>query len=1063
MKRRAGILGMAQGCWGLLLSVLFCSAAPCFAQVGTASVAGIVEDVTGARVGGAQVRLMNAATGAENDATTNRYGVFVLPGVIPGGYVLEVLKPGFATERFEGITLNIGDSKQFLIRMSLSAVRQTVTVNAAGLTLNTTNGAIGTVVDRRFVQNMPLNGRSLQGLITMTPGVTTESPQSAGLGDYSINGQRPDTNSYIVDGVSGNLGTGRILGPRKVPGSGNDAATTALGTTQSIVPLDALGEFQVLNSSYSAEYGRALGSQFILLTRSGTNQLHGEVYDYQRNSVLDAFDWFTQFNSLYNVDLSFHQDDFGGVIGGPVTLSRHHSGKSKTFFAASHETIIVFQPSAPLVEFTPNFRLFYEEGPTVLRPILGRFPPPLCSGCGVVPPRNTAMYLDRAHLGAISLPSSLSSTSVRIDHNFSPRTSAFFRFGDTPSDSQAINLSSLSQLHMRTRTFMLGVNTQMASSRDNSFRFGYGATTTRMDTWIDPLYVAVGWPPVPPLGQSMGIPASYDSSRAEFYIRAPGIGESYIDTDHATESLRQWNLRDTYSLDLGRHFLSLGIDQRRVASGVTPPAVSVRSDYFSSDALLANSADDVAVTRAEPAKPVFNEFAAYAQDDWHVSRRFNLSLGLRWDVDPPPHGAHGRDATTLLGDLNAPATLRPAPRGTPLWHTSWSSFAPRLGAAWILNTHPGRTLVLRAGGGLFYGTDNRAAVAAFTGAGFSATNFSTDTPIPIPSQQFAFSVEPSGPFPNTITFAFPPHMGLPYTWQWNVSLEKALGRNQALTASYVGVAGRQLLDERIANVTGKNSELGDVGYFPRGLTSNYQGLELRFQRTISPGVQALAAYTWSHTLDYGSTDPRFPLTHGDSDFDVRQNFQAALVWNMRQLGGGWIRRGVLSGWGVDGRLFARTAFPITPLGNLLVDPITGEHYYSGTDFVRGRPLYLHGSQYPGGRAANGGPEATNPAFDLPTGASAGDAPRNMLRGFGDFQVNVALSKTFHIYNRLGTEFRAGAFNVTNHPDLGYVDPHLTDELFGQSTLMLNQSLSSTGPSYQQGAPRSLQFSVKLTF
>lgn len=1041
-----------------LLCAWLCFSASALAQVGTANIAGMVEDSTNARVVGASVKLINTQTGTENDSVTNQYGIFLLPDALPGNYTLQIAKAGFATAEFTGIALNIGDSKQFLIRMEISGLSQTVTVNAAGMTLNTTDGSIGTVVDHGLIQNLPLNGRSFQGLIEMTPGTVSQSPQAISAGDFSINGQRPESNAFLVDGVSADVGTGIPFGPHKVPGSGDEAATTALGTTQGIVPLDALQEFRVLSSSYSAEYGRTLGSQFTLLTRSGTDRFHGSVYDYLRNDIFDAADWFEMFN-IAGAGAPFHQEDFGGTLGGPVEIPGLYHGQDKTFFFATHETLIVFQPTAPLVQYVPD-SLLHEGVPAALKPVIASFPFPEQAVTGPVEPTGLAPFI----LNSLSLPASLGSTSLRLDHAFSPKISAFFRFGDTPSDAQSRDLSFLSQIHMRTRVFTLGSTAQLSPTTSNGFGFGYAETKSNLNATFNLDFNAGFNGPVSVnLGQDMGVPPSYGSSRAEVYIRIPDIGESYIDADNGESSLHQWNLRDTYSLQAGHHLFRLGIDQRHIVSEIVPPAVSVEADYFSRAAMLNNLADNVTVTKNEPATPVFNEFAAFAQDDWHVSKVLSLSLGLRWEIDPPPGEAHGKNAYTLLGSVEVPSTLRPASRGTPLWHTSWSNFAPRLGVAWIINNQPGQELVFRTGGGVFYGTDNRAAVNAFNGAGFSATAYSTNTPIPIPASQFDFSVNPSGPFNNTLAFAFPSHFQLPYTLQWNTSLEKAFGSNQTLTASYVGVSGHRLLHERILDIGSENPDLGDVGYFPGGLASNYQALQLRFQRSITPGLQMLTSYAWSHTLDYGSTDPRYPLTYGTSDFDVRHNLQAAFTWDTRRLSGGWIRGGVLSGWGADGRMFARTAFPVTPLGNLVSDPITGDHYYSGVDLMPGKPLYIYSSQYPGGRMLNGGPDATNPAFQLPRKATAGNAPRNTLRGFGDFQVNFAIRKNFHIYDRFGVQFRAETFNLFNHPDLGYVDPHLTDQLFGQSTLMLNQSFGSTGPLYQQGGPRSLQFFAKITF
>ncbi len=172
---------------------------------------------------------------------------------------------------------------------------------------------------------------------------------------------------------------------------------------------------------------------------------------------------------------------------------------------------------------------------------------------------------------------------------------------------------------------------------------------------------------------------------------------------------------------------------------------------------------------------------------------------------------------------------------------------------------------------------------------------------------------------------------------------------------------------------------------------------------------------------------------------------------------------VLGNWGVDGRLIARTAYPVSLLGNLFSDPVTGSRYYNGVDLIPNRPLYLFGPQYPGGRMINAGPSATNPAFALPENAAPGNAPRNFVRGFNALQANIAIRREMPIYDRLTIQLRAETFNVLNHPNFGYIDPSLSDRLFGRSTKMLNQSFGPTGSLYQQGGPRSIQFSFKMIF
>jgi hypothetical protein len=408
--------------------------------------------------------------------------------------------------------------------------------------------------------------------------------------------------------------------------------------------------------------------------------------------------------------------------------------------------------------------------------------------------------------------------------------------------------------------------------------------------------------------------------------------------------------------------------------------------------------------------------------------------------------------------------LQLAPRGTPLWHTTWSNFAPRLGAAWQVKNEPGRELIIRAGGGVFFDTALQSTLGAFHGIGFTSYAHFLNAPVPATPSQINFLSTVEAPYTNQQVFSFSPHLQLPYSWQWNIGVEQALGKNQSLTVSYVGANGRRLLGEQQRNVSAQNSNFGNVSYFPSGLTSSFASLQTEFQRAMSAGIEVLASYTWAHSFDYGSTDPFYPLVRGNSDLDIRQNLEAAISWTQPSP-----RHPLLSvktlyeGWGLDGRLIARTGFPVNLLGNFSFDPVTGRPYYSGVDLIPGRPLYVYGSQFPGSRMFNGGQNAVNPALALPEAPRPGDAPRNLLRGFPEVQGNFGLGQTYQLLDGLNMQLKIEGFNLFNHPNFGYIDPSFSDLLFGQSTKMLDQSFGNAGALYNQGGPRALQVSVKATF
>ena len=279
--------------------------------------------------------------------------------------------PGFSTAVSTPITLNVAQNAVLDFKMQVGSEDQTVNVDASGLTINTTDASVSTVIDRKFVENIPLNGRSFQDLISLTPGVVTQSPQAfsslGANGDFSVNGQRTESNYYMVDGVSANTSAGNAFGSASAANGGTVPGATALGTTQSLLSVDALQEFRVESSTYSAEYGRSPGGQFSFVTRSGTNDLHGSAFDYLRNNVFDANDWFNDYYGRPATAL--RQNDFGGTIGGRVLLPKLYNGKDKAFFFVSYEGLRVTQPQGATVQYVPDSTLRQAAAPA-LQPIV---------------------------------------------------------------------------------------------------------------------------------------------------------------------------------------------------------------------------------------------------------------------------------------------------------------------------------------------------------------------------------------------------------------------------------------------------------------------------------------------------------------------------------------------------------------------------------------------------------------------------------------------------------------------------------------------------------------------
>jgi hypothetical protein len=324
---------------------------------------------------------------------------------------------------------------------------------------------------------------------------------------------------------------------------------------------------------------------------------------------------------------------------------------------------------------------------------------------------------------------------------------------------------------------------------------------------------------------------------------------------------------------------------------------------------------------------------------------------------------------------------------------------------------------------------------------------------------------------QTIAYGFPRHLQLPYTLQWNGSIEQALGKSESLTVSYVGSHAARLLQENEIS-TPTNPSAGTFLFIDNGLTSDYDALQVQFRRRLSRGLTALASYTWSHCIDYGSQNYNYAYQRGNCDFDVRHNLSAAFSYDLPDVGHNSFMNTVLHHWGLDDRFTARTAFPVTLSGNVIVDPTTGQYFAGGLNLVPGEPVYLYGDNCTSVLQGLGdlqpgqgcpGDRAINPNAFLDVNSGVGDAPRNFVKGFGVWQMDMAVRRDFPIHERVKLRFRAETFNIFNHPNFGLINANFGQTTFGQATGTLASTLGILSPLYQQGGPRSMQFALKLVF
>jgi len=409
LRHSRGLVGNLYFLW-LLFSLV---ANFTWAQSETATVSGQVVDSSGLSITGAQVRLVDIDRDTSTSAATNNSGLYTFPSVRPGRYRMAVTAPGFKVVNVTGITVNVQDHLEQNFKLVVGSISESMTVTADAYDVNTTDATVSTVVDRNFAENLPMNGRSFQTLIDLTPGVVLTASNNADNGQFSVNGQRAVSNYWMVDGVSANVGisstnqTGNGL-------SGGMPSLSVLGGTNNLVSVDAMQEFRIQTSTYAPEFGRTPGAQISIVTRSGTNQWHGSLFDYLRNDVLDANDWFA--DNLGLPKPKERQNDFGGTFGGPIV-------KDRTFFFFSYEGLRLRLPRVA-TSSVPDISA-REAAVSSMQPFLNAFPIPdgvddVAAGVA----QFNASYTDSATLNAYSL---------RIDHRLSNKVNLFARYNYSPS------------------------------------------------------------------------------------------------------------------------------------------------------------------------------------------------------------------------------------------------------------------------------------------------------------------------------------------------------------------------------------------------------------------------------------------------------------------------------------------------------------------------------------------------------------------------------------------------------------------------------------------------------
>jgi len=964
---------------------------------------GVVLDTSDAGIGQASVTIVNEDTGFRRQTLSEPGGTYAVGALDAGGYKITVRKEGFRTVMRFGVRLGAAPARVDFV-LPVGSIEETITVQGDAPLIAHDDASTGSRLFGDDVANAPLNGRGLLTVLELTAGTNVIPATRGDPGQFTATGQRPNTNSFLVDGLSANTGVTAGGLPAQSTG-GTMPALSAFGSMDSLISLDAMQEVRVQTSTSIAEFGRLPGASVELTSRSGTNEFHGAASYRIRNELSSANDWFGNQGGFGRMPLRLQ--DFSQTLGGPVRRNRG-------FFFLSFQRVGLVQPFVWL-QPVPGAAAIQNAGDWA-QPALALFPAPTggstTANVGEVLERNTR-------------PAGLYAGAARFDQALGSRVSLFGRYSDAPSQNQFGGLA-VDALDLRSQSLTLALNARITPNTvldvraNESQAYGHSRWSPGQDCALQPF-----------IDGFFGVPVSCDSL-VRFWIG--GVGQ-LVSGREGDRKQRQFQTVETLSRHAGSHSLTVGSDYRAITA--------IRRDPGSTYGLIADDVTGLSDKRnlwfsstpGQSASLRVDELSLWIQDTWQPWKRLTVSAGLRWEFSPPLVAPPNPVSSPLYYFLD-PVTQNIVPGSQPLWRESYRDFAPRLGLAFLL-TRDGRT-VLRTGGGLYYDSSLSIATDILNGG-------------PLSISQLSSSIH--APFPSIMSFAFMPNLQLPVIGQWNLSLERAFTAHDVVS---LGSAGYDLI----------RREAGGAGNNPTTLValttnhghSGYHALELQYRRRLAPEVQAIAAYTWSHSIDNDSSDSFLlwaapgPGDHAASDFDLRHSFTATLTYEPRYL----------KGWALDGTVRARSGFPITVLESDEYQGITLTNAFR-PNLALGQPLWIDDPNTPGGRRLNPSAFVTAPA------GRQGILGRNAIPGFGMWQADLALRREFAFTDRRKLLLRLEAYNAANHPS--FADPvrYLNSPVFGQSISMLNLMLgtgspgSGLAPILQTGGPRALQATVKFQF
>ncbi len=1029
------------------------SAVLAFAQ-DSSSITGAVIDPSGAFVPAARLTLFEPAKRITKYATTNEAGLYSFDGLLPGTYSITVTKEGFKDHRVDQVNLTIRDTRSVRIRLEVnpaSTSSVTVTAQLEGISTDISNGAS---LDGKTVRDLPVNGRDVQSLVRLSPGiVSTGGPNG---NEVNANGLRSNTNYYTVDGVSANTGIsaggpggpmGNMMG--LTSGTGSSTGQAATGQSSNLITMDAMQEIRVQTSAFAPEFGRSPGAQVSITSRGGGNAFHGAVFGYFRNQRFNANDWFGNQGGLARA--AMRQNNVGAVFGGRIIPNR-------TFFFASYESNNVVAPQTSFVAVPDDFvRL---SATASLRPYLNAFPRANGSSLG----NNAAQFT-----AAYSNPSEMKSASLRLDHTVNARHTAFLRYALTPSTSTRrggglASVNTVSSNENKNHTVTGSWMWARSEESTNDLRVNYTDASASSNSVMDNFGGAV--PPT----QSQLFPAGVGANDGTYTLQIFGLG-GYTIGQGAVNTQKQINVVDAYSRTSGAHQYKMGIDYRRLTPTYNNRPYSaaftfngLTGDQDDTGYFLSGKATNAMVTSATPAQyPLFSNFSAYWQDTWRATDRTTVTWGVRWDVNPAPGVRQGPKPLAISGEGLT--------QDAPLYNTRWFNFAPRFGVAYQMDDTPNKEMMFRGGFGFFYDIGYGASTSTFGGAPYANVRQLSESSFPLaPADLAPPGLPPTEPYGQVSTAD--QNLLAPRIYQWQMTVERFFGRRQSLEVGWTGSKGTRLTRQE----TTPFFSGGDVSLLrltTNGANSNYNGLNVQYRRRFTSSFQTQIAYTWSHSIDSSSTDfspPGFALILGgdraSSNFDIRHNFNITGSYRLPGTRNSWLKP-LFNHWWTDFIAVSRTGLPFDIQSQTTTASTSSSTTSNRPSFFgqvrpnyNGKPVYISDPNAPGGRRLNAA------AFTAPSGFGQGNLGRNAIRGFGMNQLDLTFRRDIAPRESLRFQIRLEAYNVMNHANFANPLPNegasLASSNFGIMTRMLNTGLGGAGI-YSQGGPRTMQAVLRIEF